>query len=423
VATVKYGKFTGIDWDALDLQDLLNQLADFLLQSGFGSRWMEWEWEEGRGREGMTLQDLHDAILEALLNSGKLPQSLVDRILNGEEPYEGSELQRILNQLIQRLNREGYVSFPDTEGPTWDLEGLGLGGKVGPQMGEVRFELTEKSLDFLGYKTLKDLLGSLGKSSFGRHDTRDMATGVEASGAARPYEFGDLLNLDVTETLANAIRRDGLRVPIDLTYGDLMVRQAEYQSSCATVLLLDTSHSMILYGEDRFTPAKKVAMALAHLIRTQYPGDSLRVVLFHDSAEEIPLRTLARTQVGPYYTNTREGLRLAQRLLERERKDMRQIIMITDGKPSALTQGDGRIYKNAFGLDPVVVRETIKEVARCRKSGILINTFMLARDYDLVGFVKKVTEICRGKAYFTTPYTLGQYVLMDYMAKKTRTIH
>jgi Ca-activated chloride channel family protein len=290
-------------------------------------------------------------------------------------------------------------------------------------MGEVRFELTEKSLDFLGYKTLKDLLGSLGKSSFGRHDTRDMATGVEASGPARPYEFGDLLNLDVTETLANAIRRDGLRVPLDLTYGDLMVRQTEYQSSCATVLMLDTSHSMILYGEDRFTPAKKVAMALTHLIRTQYPGDSLRVVLFHDSAEEIPLRTLARTQVGPYYTNTREGLRLAQRLLERERKDMRQIIMITDGKPSALTQEDGRIYKNAFGLDPVVVRETIKEVARCRKGGILINTFMLARDPDLVGFVKKVTEICRGKAYFTTPYTLGQYVLMDYMAKKTRTIH
>jgi Ca-activated chloride channel family protein len=420
---VKYGKFSGIDWDSLDLQNLLNQLADFLLQSGFGGRWMEWEWERGQGRQGMTLQDLHDAILQALLDSGKVPRELVEKLLNGEEPYEGSQLQQILQQLIQRLNQEGYVSFPDVDRPTWDLDGLGVGGKIGPQMGEVRFELTEKSLDFLGYKTLKDLLGSLGKSSFGRHDTRDMATGIETSGAARPYEFGDILNLDVTETLASAIRRDGLKVPIDITYTDLMVRQTEYQSSCATVLLLDTSHSMILYGEDRFTPAKKVAMALSHLIRTQYPGDSLRVVLFHDSAEEIPLRTLARTQVGPYYTNTREGLRLAQRLLERERKDMRQIIMITDGKPSALTQENGLIYKNAFGLDPVIVRETIKEVARCRKSGILINTFMLARDYDLVGFVKKVTEICKGKAYFTTPYTLGQYVLMDYMVKKTRTIH
>ena len=196
MATVTYGRFTGVDWGSMDLQDLLNQLADFLLQSGFGNRWGEWEEERGDGRQGMTLQDLHDAILEALLNSGKLPQALVDRILNQREPYEGSELQQIINQLIQRLNQEGYVSFPDMERPTWDLEGLGLGGKLGPQMDQVRFELTEKSLDFLGYKTLKDLLGSLGKSSFGRHDTRDMATGIETSGAVRPYEFGDILNLD-----------------------------------------------------------------------------------------------------------------------------------------------------------------------------------------------------------------------------------
>jgi Ca-activated chloride channel family protein len=210
---------------------------------------------------------------------------------------------------------------------------------------------------------------------------------------------------------------------INVTHDDLMVVQGEYQSSCATVLMLDCSHSMILYGEDRFTPAKRVALALAQLIKTQYPGDALKVVLFHDSAEEIPLAELGRVRVGPYYTNTREGLRLARRLLERQRKDMRQIIMITDGKPSALTQPDGRIYKNAFGLDPFIVAETCAEVAACRKSGIMINTFMLARDYDLVSFVRRVAEICKGKAYFTTPYTLGQYVLMDYMDKKTKTIH
>jgi Ca-activated chloride channel family protein len=128
-------------------------------------------------------------------------------------------------------------------------------------------------------------------------------------------------------------------------------------------------------------------------------------------------------RVGPYYTNTREGLRLARRILERQRKDMRQIIMITDGKPSALTQADGRIYRNAFGLDPLVVTETLREVASCRKAGIQVNTFMLARDYDLVSFVRRVAEICRGKAYFTTPYTLGQYVLMDYVSRKTRTVH
>jgi Ca-activated chloride channel family protein len=179
---------------------------------------------------------------------------------------------------------------------------------------------------------------------------------------------------------------------------------------------------MILYGEDRFTPAKKVALALAHLIKTQYPGDSLRCVLFHDSAEEVAISQLARVQVGPYYTNTRDGLILAQRLLNQERKDMRQIVMITDGKPSCITLDDGRIYKNAFGLDPLVIGKTLEEVNRCRKQGILINTFMLASDYGLVQFVQKVTEICQGKAYFTTPYTLGQYLLMDYMNRKTRTI-
>jgi len=180
---------------------------------------------------------------------------------------------------------------------------------------------------------------------------------------------------------------------------------------------------MILYGEDRFTPAKRVALALTHLIRTQYPGDSLRVVLFHDSAEEIPLSALARAQVGPYHTNTREGLKLARRILMSQRKDMRQIIMITDGKPSAMTMDGGRIYKNPMGLDPMILRETFREVAACRRSGIMINTFMLADDYYLVDFVKKITEICQGKAYFTTTVTLGQYILMDYLRRRKSRIH
>src|SRR4029078_13661267 len=154
----------------------------------------------------------------------------------------------------------------------------------------------------------------------------------------------------------------------------------EYQSSCATVLMLDCSHSMILYGEDRFTPAKRVALALANLIRLQYPGDALNVVLFHDSAEEIPLSRLARVRVGPYYTNTREGLRLARRILERQRKDMRQIVIISDGERAPLTRPDGQIYKNAFGLAPHIVSEAFAEVNACSKAGIMINTFMLALD-------------------------------------------
>jgi Ca-activated chloride channel family protein len=283
--------------------------------------------------------------------------------------------------------------------------------------------VTGKAVDFLGYKTLKDLMGALGKSNFGAHDTRYLSTGVESSGPPKPYEFGDTLNLDAAATLFSAIRREGAGSPLNLEYQDLHVHQSEYQSSCATVLLLDCSHSMILYGEDRFTPAKKVALALAQLIRTQFPGDSLHCVLFHDTAEEVKLGALARVQVGPYYTNTRDGLILAQRILAAQKKDMKQIVMITDGKPSALTLDDGRIYRNPMGLDPLVMSRTLEEVGRCKKAGILINTFMLATDYQLVQFVQKVTEMCRGKAYFTTPYTLGEYLLMDFMNRKTRTVH
>jgi Ca-activated chloride channel family protein len=302
-------------------------------------------------------------------------------------------------------------------------EGGGQGEVDRPLPRNIKFEVTEKGLDFLGYKTLRGLLGSLGKSSFGSHDTPYLATGIEADGWSKAYEFGDVLNIDVNETLKNSMMRTGeITVPMDLDYGDLMVRQAEYRSSCATVLMLDCSHSMILYGEDRFTPAKKVALALTHLIRTQFPGDSLKVVLFHDSAEEIPLATLAGAQVGPYHTNTAEGLKLARRLLLAQKKDMRQIIMITDGKPSALTMPDGQIYKNSFGLDVTVIQRTLEEVAACRKSGIMINTFMLARDRALVEFVKRVSEISRGKAYFTTTMTLGQFILMDFLKRKTRTV-
>src|ERR687895_798322 len=286
------------------------------------------------------------------------------------------DLQALLDKLAERLIAEGYLNTeapPQMPASHQPVEGRGSLAHAASK--DVQFSLTEKGIDFLGYKTLRGLLGSLGKSSFGSHDTPYLATGVEADAWSKPYEFGDVLNLDVNETLKRALARTGtLGVPLDIDYPDLMVRQAEYRSSCATVLMLDCSHSMILYGEDRFTPAKKVALALTHLIRTQFPGDTLRVVLVHDSTEEIPLRELGRVRVGPYYTNTREGLRLARRILEKQRKDMRQIVMITDGKPSALTQPDGRIYKNAFGLDPFIVAETIAEVAACRKSGIMIKT-------------------------------------------------
>ncbi|HZM49035.1 MAG TPA: VWA domain-containing protein [Vicinamibacteria bacterium] len=407
MGAIRYHRYIGELWDDLDLGELVGELSDFLLQSGFGT-------EEGEYDEDQ-LQALHDAILEALMRRGLLSDEDLQKLLD-----DGDAREQFLDKVVERLMREGYLSMSESQPFRDPTQGRGGFGPAGPP---IKFELTEKGVDFLGYKTLRDLLGSLGKSSFGRHDTRDLATGIESSGPSKEYEFGDTLNLDISGNLLSALGREGLKVPLDVDYKDLLVHQTEYQSSCATVVMLDCSHSMILYGEDRFTPAKKVALALSHLIRSQYPGDSISLVVFHDSAEEVPLSQLAKVRVGPYYTNTREGLKMAQRILARQRKDMKQIVMITDGKPSALTEPDGRIYRNPFGLDPRVVALTLKEVANCRRQGILVNTFMLARDYELVAFVKKVCEMSRGKAYFTTPYTLGQFVLMDYLNKKVRTVH
>jgi len=424
----RYTKYTGELMDEIDLEDLVSKLSDLLLSSGFSNPWDPSDTDEDR-----TMQALHDAILDALFSGGVLSDEAMQQLLG--EPADGDQegvrqqLDDLIQQIIDRMMERGFITgAPDLESE--QERRRGAGGAVGEDNSRVQFEVTDKALDFLGYRALRDLLGSVGRSSSGLHDTRHLSTGVEAIAAPKPYEFGDTMNIDPSSTILNAVQRlhiDGSTTAaaggIDIDYVDLMVAQSDYQSSCATVIMLDCSHSMILYGEDRFTPAKRVALALSHLIRTQYPGDSLHAVLFHDSAEEIPLKQLGRVRVGPYYTNTREGLRLARRILERQRKDMRQIVMITDGKPSALTRPDGQIYKNAFGLDPHIVSETFAEVNACSKAGIMINTFMLARDPDLVAFVRRVAAVCRGKAYFTTPYTLGQYVLMDYMNRKTKTIH
>ena len=407
---IRYSKYTGDLASEMEMDDLLKALSDYLLNSGYRDPFTRFS------ELDHTIDDLKEALRQTLEAGDLFDESLQQKI---DEMAADGKLNELIEQLMDRMEEENYLNMQRPRDPSRNSPGPGQAGLEG----QVRFEVTDKSLDFLGFKTLRDLLGSLGKSSFGRHDTRHWATGIEASGASKQYEFGDTLNLDTTATLNSAISREGLTLPLNLEYRDLHVHQCEYQSSCATVVMLDCSHSMILYGEDRFTPAKKVAMALSHLIRTQYPGDSLNLVLFHDSAEEMPLSQLPRVQVGPHYTNTREGLRVAQQILSRQRKDMKQIVMITDGKPSALTLPDGRIYKNAFGLDPLVVSETLEEVARCKRSNIMINTFMLASDFGLVQFVQKVTSMCRGKAYFTTPDTLGEYLLMDYMQRKMKTIH
>jgi Ca-activated chloride channel family protein len=407
---IRYTKYRGDLASEIDLEDLLQALSDYLLDSGFYDPWSRFQ------ELDHDLESLREALRRVLESGEFLDQEMQQKL---DELSTNGKLDELIEKLIERMEQQNYIS---AERPDGTIDPEQAGGQSGPP-GNVRFEVTDKSLDFLGFKTLRDLLGSLGKSSYGNHDTRHFATGVESDGASRRYEFGDTLNLDINATLSSAIARDGIGLPLNLEYDDLQVHQCEYQSSCATVVMLDCSHSMILYGEDRFTPAKRVAMALSHLIRTQYPGDSLSLVLFHDSAEELPVSHLARVKVGPWHTNTREGLRVAQRVLARQKKDMKQIVMITDGKPSALTLPDGRIYKNPYGLDPLVVSETLEEVARCKRSNVMINTFMLAQDYELIQFVHKVSEMCRGKAYFTSPDRLGEYLLMDYMRRKSQTIH
>jgi Ca-activated chloride channel family protein len=411
---VRYTKFTGDLSSSFGLEDLMQALSDFLLDSGFNdpmSRFQEFNGDQ-------TMENLREAIRQALESGELFEEEAQEKFEALSEP----QVEELIDQIIEKMQEQNFINAEQPE------EGQ---GQQGDGNGDARFEVTDKGMDFLGYKALRELLGPLGKSNLGRHDTRHEASGVETNGSSKLYEFGDTLNLDITATLSSVFAREGIssavngeeNTPMNIEYSDLHVHQSDYQSSCATVVLLDCSHSMILYGEDRFTPAKRVAMALAHLIRTQFPGDTLNLVLFHDTAEEIPVSQLSRVKVGPHYTNTREGLRMAQRILARQNKDMKQIVMITDGKPSALTLPDGRIYKNAFGLDPLVISETLEEVARCKRSNIMINTFMLASDFSLMQFVQKVSAMCRGKAYFTTPQNLGNYLLMDFMSRRMKTIH
>jgi len=436
---IRYSKFKGFDVSDVNLGDLMQSLSDSLLDSGYNE---DYYWTRQKNETDDSLDALRQALIEALIEQEILSERQIEEMLaENEGKFKGSLLEELVNQLIEKLVEEGYLNLKEVEQPQARQQQQNGGGKgeIGQaQPRDIRFEVTEKGLDFLGYKTLKNLLGSMGKSSIGRHDTAQLDTGIESSAASKQYEFGDTLNLDVNATLMSALAREGLGVPLNLEYRDLYVHQQDYQSSCATVVMLDCSHSMILYGEDRFTPAKKVALALAHLIRTQYPGDSLKIVLFHDGAEELPIAKLATTQVGPYHTNTAEGLKLARRILNAQRKEMKQIVMVTDGKPTAAfvepsnaafsqhrrysqsVKGEKKLlYKNSMGNDPFVMAETMKEVQACRKGGIMINTFMLADDYYLVEFVKQMSAMTKGKAYFANPNNLTQFVLMDFMKRRT----
>ena len=296
------------------------------------------------------------------------------------------------------------------------LEESGLVRREGPGGA---FAVTSRGERAIRRSALREIFSTVDKGAPGDHRTPAAGSGQERLPESRPYQFGDRLSdLDVGTTLHNAVRRGGLD-DLTLAEDDLAIYEQEHLTNCSTVLLVDISHSMILYGEDRITPAKRVALALAELITTEYPKDSLHVVLFGDDAVEVPLKQLPYVSVGPYHTNTRAGLMLAQRLLAKDRQPNKQIFMITDGKPSCLWEG-GRLYKNAFGLDPKIVNKTLEQAGLCRRKGIEITTFMLAEHHELVGFVDKLTRINRGRAYYSDLEKLGSYVLVDYARNRKR---
>ena len=398
---VRYSRYEGPE-DEIDLEDLVRELRDHLLESGFNNN--PWDPDPDAGR---SMEDLLLAIAASLADGDMVPRELVDEALDAED-WLDSRLGKLAQRLAERLAGEGYVRFGQ---PGSADEG---------DLRERTFELTARTVEHLGGSALREIMGLQAGRLTGSHRTRQAGAGVETTSASRKFEFGDSLGLDAAETLRHAARRGAPGGRISVESDDLHVQESEFSSSTATVLLLDCSHSMILYGEDRFTPGKKVALALAHLIRTQYRGDTLRFVLFHDSAEEVTLPQLATIQVGPFHTNTAEGLRLARRLLQRQRADSRQIMMITDGKPTAVTLPGGRIYRNAYGQDRLVLQETLREVGACRRQGITINTFMLAQDPALLAFVRRVTDMTGGRAYMTSAADVGQFVLTQFSGDRRR---
>jgi uncharacterized protein with von Willebrand factor type A (vWA) domain len=299
--------------------------------------------------------------------------------------------------------------------------------KLLEQTGEVErtpqgFKVTPRGEKRIRQDSLNEIFSTLRAGGHGDHRTPVAGKGGERLSETRPYRFGDnLSDLDALGSVGRAVMNHGVD-DLSITEDDLQVFETEHLSACATVLMVDISHSMILYGEDRITPAKKIALALSQLIETRYPRDTLDVVLFGDEAVRVKPKELMRIQAGPFHTNTRAGLQLAQRVLASRKGVNKQIFMITDGKPSAIHE-HGRIYKNPFGLDPKIVNKTLEEAAYCRRKGITITTFMLATDYPLLDFVRKLTELNHGRIYETDPNNVGAYVFRDFVRNRRKRLH
>jgi Ca-activated chloride channel homolog len=348
------------------------------------------------------------ASLLANLDLARLFQQLL--LASGGDPEEAMEWMRYLQE-------QGYIAEGvDLEAFFEQLER----DRLLERNAEGGLQLSATGERRIRRSAFEEIFSSLKKAGPGYHALRVEGEGPEWLPEKRAYRFGDDIHrIDTAGSLQNALRRS--HGELELTEDDLEVHEAEHLSSCATIVAIDISHSMVLYGEDRITPAKKVALALTELITTKYPRDSLQVILFGDEAERIDLSDLPYVQAGPFHTNTRDALRLARNLLARDKQPNKQIFLITDGKPSCITE-QGHLYKNPFGLDLKIVNRTLEEADLCRRKGVVITTFMLATDDLLTEFVEKMTRINRGRAYFASPHDLGEFILADYIKNRRKRV-
>ncbi|MEL6636134.1 MAG: VWA domain-containing protein [Bacteroidota bacterium] len=348
---------------------------------------------------GSTFDKLLKLFQELLVHTSGDVSEALSWLTELDKEYNLTDENYGMADFIQDLIDKGYIQQQDSDNPG--------------------FVPTAKMEIEIRQKALEDVFGQLKKAKKGQHRTGSIGKGDEYTSDRRPYEFGDSVeNLAVSESLRNAQINHGID-EFRLTHQDLEVRETYYQSQMSTVLMIDISHSMILYGEDRITPAKKVAMALAELITTRYPKDTLDIIVFGNDAWQIEIKDLPYLQVGPYHTNTVAGLELAMDLLRRRRNPNKQIFMITDGKPTCIKKGK-KYYKNSFGLDRKILSRTLNLATRCRKLDIPITTFMIARDPYLVRFVDQFTTANNGKAFYSSLQGLGEFIFMDYKNNKRR---
>lgn len=349
-------------------------------------------------RRDYSMKDLVKFFNQLLMRTGGDPEEALEWMRRLGDRYGFFDGDRSFEDFKRELQREGLIER-----------------RAG------RLQLTKKGERVIREDSLGLVFANLAKDRPGDHGVPAAGSGGERMTETRPWQFGDTTaDIDATGTVRNAIARSGVG-EFDIREEDFEVYETEHLSATATVLAIDISHSMVLYGEDRFTPAKQVALALTELILRKYKKDSLDIVLFGNEAFRVPIAKLPYVDVGPFYTNTRAGLAMAREILSRKRQANKQIFMITDGKPSVITER-GRMYRNAFGLDRRIVNKTLEEAMRCQRKGIVITTFMIASDPYLKEFVEDLTRVNHGRAYFSSPDNVGDYLLVDFIRNRTRRV-